>query len=130
MASIKDEFHLTKKERKQLERERDAAWDRRIYRRLCALLWLNEGRTQEEVASLLGVADRTVRNWIKLYRRADSIRFADWSIADENVIWTRNNSNNSKAKSKGDVFAVPNRSAAGSKKTLTGIILSAASAIC
>jgi transposase len=69
MASIRDGFDLTKKERKQLERKREAAWDRRIYRRLCALLWLNEGRTQEEVANLLGVADRTVRNWIKLYRK-------------------------------------------------------------
>lgn len=69
MASIRDDFNLTKKERKHLEREREAAWDRRIYRRLCALLWLNEGRTQEEVANLLGVADRTVRNWIKLYRK-------------------------------------------------------------
>jgi transposase len=69
MRTITDGFRLNKKERKALEKQRQSAWDRRIYRRICALLWLDHGRTQEEVAELLGVTDRTVRDWIKLYRR-------------------------------------------------------------
>ena len=69
MRTITDAFRLTKKERKELEKHRQSAWDRRIYRRICALLWLDDDRRQEEVAELLGVTDRTVRDWIKLYRK-------------------------------------------------------------
>ena len=67
MRTVTDGLRLTKKERKELEKKRQFAWDRRIYRRLSALVWLDDGRTQQEVANLLGVTDRTVRDWIKLY---------------------------------------------------------------
>lgn len=69
MQSVEKGFRLSKKERKDIEKHRKEAWDRRIYRRLCALLWLDDGRTQEEVAELLGVTARTIRDWIKLYRK-------------------------------------------------------------
>ena len=69
MLGVKDGFRLSKKERRDMEKHRKDAWDRRIYRRLCALLWLDDGRTQEEVAGLLGVTARTIRDWIKLYRK-------------------------------------------------------------
>ena len=69
MRSTTDGFHFDKKERKEAEKRRGAACDTRIYRRLCALLWLDDGRSQCEVAELLGVTDRTIRDWIKLYRK-------------------------------------------------------------
>lgn len=69
MRLIEKTFQLSKKERKELEKHRKNASDRRIYRRLCALLWLDSGRTQEEVAELLGVTARTIRDWIALYRK-------------------------------------------------------------
>ena len=33
------------------------------------MLWLDDGRTQEEVAQLLGTTDRVVRQWVKRYRQ-------------------------------------------------------------
>lgn len=71
MQANTDGFRFSKKERKQAEKRRDAAGDRRIYRRLCALLWLDDGRSQSEVAQLLGVTDRTIRDWIKLFRKGN-----------------------------------------------------------
>jgi len=71
MQASTDGFRFNKKERKEAKKRRRAAHDHRIYRRLCALLWLDEGRTQVEVAQLLGVADRTIRDWVKLYRQGN-----------------------------------------------------------
>jgi len=69
MQASTDGFRFNKKERKEAEKRRGAARDYRIYRRLCSLLWLDEGRSQVEVGQLLGVTDRTIRDWIKLYRK-------------------------------------------------------------
>lgn len=69
MQSTTDGFRFNKKERKEAEKRRGSACDRRIYRRLCALLWLDDGRSQTEVADLLGVTGRTIRDWMKLYRK-------------------------------------------------------------
>jgi transposase len=55
--------------RKKLEKLRLKEKDVRIHNRLSALLWLGQGRPVEEVANLLGVCTRTVRNWLELYRR-------------------------------------------------------------
>ncbi len=55
--------------RKKLEKLRRKEKDVRIHNRLSALLWLGQGRPLEEVADLLGVCTRTVRNWLELYRR-------------------------------------------------------------
>jgi len=71
MQASTDGFRFNKKERKEAEKRRGAVHDRRIYRRLCALLWLDEGRSQVEVAQLLGVTDRTIRDWVKLYRQGN-----------------------------------------------------------
>jgi transposase len=42
--------------------------DKRVANRLSAVLWADDGRTQQEVADLLGVTARQVRKWLKLFR--------------------------------------------------------------
>jgi transposase len=69
MSKVMDVFKLTRSERKQIEKRRQLESDKRIYRRLSSLLWLDEGRTQEEVAGLLDVDTRTIRRWVKQYRK-------------------------------------------------------------
>jgi transposase len=53
--------------RKKIEKLRRKEKDARLHNRLSALLWLGQGRTAEEVADLLGVTPRAVRNWLQLY---------------------------------------------------------------
>jgi transposase len=77
MPAIKEAFRLSKKERKQMEKRRQQGGDHRVVRRLCALLWLDEGRTQEEVAGLLGTTSRIVRDWINLYRKGGLEKVCD-----------------------------------------------------
>jgi transposase len=55
--------------RKKIEKLRRKEKDVRVHNRLSALLWLGQGRAPEEVAALLGVCPRTVRNWLDLYQR-------------------------------------------------------------
>ena len=55
--------------RKKIEKLRRKEKDVRLHNRLSALLWLGQGHTPEEVAELLGVCSRTVRNWLQLYHR-------------------------------------------------------------
>jgi transposase len=55
--------------RKKIEKLRRKAKDVRIHNRLSALLWLDQGWSSEQVAELLGVCPRTVRNWLELYQR-------------------------------------------------------------
>ncbi len=59
---------MTTLERKRVEKFRREARDVRIHNRLSALLWLADGYSAEEVASLQGVCPRTVTNWLGLYR--------------------------------------------------------------
>jgi transposase len=54
--------------RKKIEKLRRKEKDVRVHNRLSALLWLDQGRTPDEVAELLGVCPRTVRNWLELYQ--------------------------------------------------------------
>ncbi len=61
-------FSLDTLLRKKLEKLRRKENDVRIHNRLSALLWLGQGRTVEDVAQLLGVCPRTVRNWLELYQ--------------------------------------------------------------
>jgi transposase len=67
MAKLPPTFRLEPYTRKKVEKQRAAEKDARLYKRLSALLWLDEGRTREEVAGLLGVHVRTIKNWLKLY---------------------------------------------------------------
>lgn len=62
-------FTLDTLRRKKIEKLRRKAKAVRIHNRLSALLWLHQGRTREDVAQLLGVTSRTIRNWLDLYHR-------------------------------------------------------------
>ena len=59
---------LSAKQRQAIQEQRRQASDRRIYQRLSTLLWIDEGRTREEVADLLGVSSRQVGDWLRIFR--------------------------------------------------------------
>jgi transposase len=69
MTVSSDHFRLTTIQRKQMEKRQRHNNDHRIGIRLLALLWLDEGHTQQQVAHLLDVRSRTVRNWLRLYTK-------------------------------------------------------------
>jgi len=56
--------------RKKIEKLRRKEKDVRIHNRLSTLLWIDQGHSPEQVAELLGVCPRTIRNWLELYQRA------------------------------------------------------------
>lgn len=66
----KEVFQLSRAERKKIEKRRDREFDKRIFRRLAALLALDDGHSQEEVARLFATTARNVRRWIKTYRKS------------------------------------------------------------
>src|SRR5215471_993100 len=55
--------------RKEVISRRRHTLDRRVADRLSDLLWVADGRTQQEAADLLGVTARQVRKWLSLYRQ-------------------------------------------------------------
>jgi transposase len=55
--------------RKKIEKLRRKEKDVRIHNRLSVLLWLDQGRSLDDCAQLLGVCSRTVGNWLELYQR-------------------------------------------------------------
>src|SRR5947209_8867019 len=59
---------LSDKKRQEIQQRRRQASDRRIFQRLSTLLWIDEGRTREEVAELLGVTSRQVGDWLRIFR--------------------------------------------------------------
>src|SRR4051812_32724515 len=61
-------IQLTPQQRKEISERRRQAQDRRTYQRLSAVLWIDEGRTREEVAALLGVTTRQVGQWLRIFR--------------------------------------------------------------
>lgn len=61
-------FSLDTLLRKKIEKRRREQKDARIHQRLSALLWLNKGYSTDEVAELLDVCARTVRNWVGLFQ--------------------------------------------------------------
>lgn len=59
---------LEASERAEVLTRRRHTLDKRVAFRLSALLWVADGRTQQEAADLLGVTARQVRKWLSLYR--------------------------------------------------------------
>jgi transposase len=68
MESSPTRFRLDPKQRQHVSKRARNERDHRITRRVLTLLWLDQGRTETEVAQLLNVEPRTLRNWLKLYR--------------------------------------------------------------
>jgi transposase len=69
MAPATGGFTLDTLLRKKIDKLRRKEKDVRLHNRLSALLWLDRGLTLEQVAELLGVCPRTIRNWLELYQR-------------------------------------------------------------
>lgn len=55
--------------RKKVEKRRRSERDSRIYRRLTALLWLDDGITVTEVAARSDVCTKQIRKWLKIFQR-------------------------------------------------------------
>src|SRR3954469_23910587 len=61
-------IQLTPQQRTEIDQRRRQAENRRIYQRLSALLWSDDGRTREEIAELVGVSTRQVGQWFRIFR--------------------------------------------------------------
>jgi transposase len=61
-------IQLTPRQRKDIGDRRRNVQDRRVYQRLSAVLWSDEGRTREEIAQLMGVSTRQVGQWLRIFR--------------------------------------------------------------
>src|SRR5437764_7444742 len=61
-------IRLTPQQRKDISERRRQAPDRRIYQRLSAVLWSDDGRSREEIAQLTGVSTRQVGQWFRISR--------------------------------------------------------------
>ena len=61
-------IQLTPQQRNEIGQRRRQAQDRRIYQRLSTVLWIDAGRSREEVAELLGVSTRQVGQWLRIFR--------------------------------------------------------------
>jgi transposase len=61
-------IQLTPRQRKGISERRRNAQDRRVYQRLSAVLWSDDGRSREEIAGLVGVSTRQVGQWFRIFR--------------------------------------------------------------
>jgi transposase len=61
-------IQLTPRQRNDISDRRRKAQDRRVYQRLSAVLWSDDGRTGEEIAELVGVSTRQVGQWLRIFR--------------------------------------------------------------
>jgi transposase len=68
MAQTTGPFSLPTLVRKKVEKNRRNQKDARIHKRLSALLWLTKGYSAQQVADLLDVCPRTVKNWVALFQ--------------------------------------------------------------
>jgi transposase len=61
---------LTRSQRRQLRSRMQGAAEASYYRRLLAILELDQGKTIAEVADTLGVTRQSVHNWVRCYQEA------------------------------------------------------------
>src|SRR3954451_24561528 len=61
-------IRLTPQQRKDISERRRHAQDRRIYPRLSAVLWSDDGGTREGPAALLALSTRQVGQWLRIFR--------------------------------------------------------------
>jgi len=64
----KEGLKLTAKTRQEVAQRRKQTKDTRAFARLSALLWLDDGLTQLQVARLLGITQRQVAKWVRIFR--------------------------------------------------------------
>jgi hypothetical protein len=62
-------FSLDSQQPKGIARRRQHTRDYRLAMRLSTLLWRDDSMTESEIAHLLGMCERTVSNWLRLYAR-------------------------------------------------------------
>src|SRR3954447_22483519 len=61
-------IQLTPQQRKDISERRRQAQDRRVYQRLSAVLWGDDGRSREGIARLGGGSTRQVVQWLRIFR--------------------------------------------------------------
>src|SRR3954463_11843734 len=61
-------IQLTPQQRNDISERRRQAQDRRVYQRLSAVLWGDDGRSREEIGRLVGVSTRQVGQWFRIFR--------------------------------------------------------------
>jgi transposase len=62
------EFSLDKKLRHKIDDLLRSSIPAKVQKRLFALLWLDDGKSVEEVAALLHLCTRSVRDWLRIFR--------------------------------------------------------------
>ena len=72
MSEQETAFRLDPADRRQIEKLRKKEKDARIYSRYLTLLWLDDGKSVEEVATLLDRDPSTLRKWLKLFEKKGS----------------------------------------------------------
>src|SRR3954452_23153578 len=71
-------IRLTPQQRNDISERRRHAHDRRIFQRLSAVLWSDDGRTREEIAELVGVSTRQVGQWLRIFRNKGLEPLCTW----------------------------------------------------
>jgi transposase len=61
-------IHLTSPLRQEIQLRRQTTPDRRVYERLCAVLWADEGLNRGTIADLLGRSRRLGGDWLRIFR--------------------------------------------------------------
>src|SRR3954463_1282346 len=61
-------IQLTPRQRDDIGERRRQARGRRVYQRLSAVLWSEDGRSREEIARLVGGSTRQVGQWLRIFR--------------------------------------------------------------
>ena len=73
----------------QLQDLAQAIPQKRLWRRVQAVLLAKQGRTAEDIAQALGCSLRAVKNWVTQYNRGDIARSTSEPAAGARPDWTR-----------------------------------------
>jgi predicted transcriptional regulator len=80
-------FTLDNSQRKKISKLAKSSVNSKIHKRLLALLWIDQGKSIEEVADLLLVSARSVRNWLKLFKKKGSTVLSRLTIEEIKAIF-------------------------------------------
>src|SRR5262249_59206881 len=82
-------LHLTSYERRKLGQQLHGTTDARLYRRVLAVLQIDQGKPVDEVARLLQVSGQTVYNWIDRFRQSrQASLLTDQERSGRPTLWT------------------------------------------